>query len=824
MLHPHPGAETVRLAESRREGGIAELRGTLPPLAAPVGLRYRTRTGALLRVDGTVAGAFDREHEVVAIPSGDRPRELSLEVELRSLSASGLPSGPGPRWSLMQRRAAQAPRRVIEIVEPPRTATEQSRGALLLIGHAHLDLAWLWTFAEGRRKALRTLANALQVAAREPGYVFVQSQPALYAQIECDDPEFFERIRTAVGAGRIDPSVAALWVETDCNIPSGETLLRQFVYAADYVERRFGVTPAIAWLPDSFGFPNTLPQLMVHAGVRFFLTAKLQWNDTTRWPHPQFVWCGPDRSAVVGAVIDGYDGEATPERAARARRRGEPLVVGYGDGGGGPNDALVERARAFGRWTSPRVWFERLAAGADRLPRVEDELYLEGHRGVWTTHHDVKARRFALEGALDEAEELCAWCLAVRAPRSLTDSLAADLRAAWPLLLRGDFHDVVCGTAIAPVYEELAHDYTRVERACERVREAAYALLPRASRRGREPAEIAPREDEDGYVFSNARLFARVRRDGAVVELRRPGQPGVVSGANVLRAYVDAPREWEAWNIDESYEKRRIPVRPEGCEIEDDGLVVRYRIGRSAVVLRFSLGEDEPFLRVAGAALWEERRTLLRLENWLALEARTVTFGTPHGTIDRPAFARTDAERAKFEVPGQRFARVDDPRGGFALLATGDYGWNARGLHSGGLRLGLSLLRGPAWPDPDADRGEHHFDWALMPLESGMGIGKLERVWREYAYPPRVRLFTCDDDGVLVVACKPADDGEGIVVRVRECDGSARKLRLRFGGRGRSVESCDARERRIEREATLEDGAIVAELQPYELRTFRVRL
>ena len=814
---------SIRLAETARQNGICELRGTLPASHEPVGLRYRTRTGALLRVDGEIAGAFDREHEVVAVEASGVERTLSLEVELSALPTNGLPSGPGARWRLMQRTAAQRPARKLEVVEPPRILGGESKNAALpVIGHAHLDLAWLWTYEEGRRKALRTLANALQVASRDRTYVFAQSQPALYAGIEHDDPQLFARIRAAIAAGNVDPSVAAPWVETDCNIPSGETLLRQLAYGMDYIEERFGIVPSICWLPDSFGFPNTLPQLLAHAGVRFFLTAKLQWNDTTRWPHPQFVWCGPDDSAIIGAVIDRYEGGATPERVARARERREPIVVGYGDGGGGPNDEIANEARHAGRWLSPRVWFESVAA-ADRLPRHKDELYLETHRGVWTTHHDVKERRFALEAALDEAEELCAWCIAVRAPKHITEPLAADLRNAWPLLLRGDFHDVVCGTSIAPVYDELGDDYERVERICARVRDAAYAILPRSSV-VQSDREIPPREDEGAFLFSNAHLSARVRSDGTVVELRRADALSFVTGANVLRAYVDTPREWEAWNIDAGYRKRTVRVRPQGCEIEDDGLILRYRLRNSLIVLRIALGADDPYLRVAAAVIWEERRTLLRLENWLAVETSNVTFGTPHGTIDRHAFVRDDADRAKFEVPGQRFARVDGPSGGFALLATSNYGWNARTLKDGGVHLGLSLLRGPMWPDPNADRGEQHFEWALMPLDPGVGIGALERTWRDYAYPPRVRLFTCDDPAVLVTACKPAQNGDGIIVRVRECDGAGRRMRLAFGGRSRQVESCDARERHIEREATLEEHSIVADLQPYELRSFRVRL
>lgn len=779
-----------------------------------------------MRVDGIAIAAFDREHDVAVVAGAPSPRELTLEVELAALPTHGLPSGPGLRWIMLQRAASQRPRTTIELVEPPSLAhPPPPHDGPVLLAHAHLDLAWLWTFAEGRRKAVRTLLNALQLASREREYVFVQSQPALYAGIEHDEPQLFERVRSAVEAGHIDPSIAAPWVETDCNIPSGETLLRQLAYGMSYIEQRFGMTPSIAWLPDTFGFPNTLPQLLVYAGVRYFATTKLQWNDTTRWPHPQFIWRGPDGSAVVSAVLAGYDGAPTPERVAKARERSEPLVVGYGDGGGGPNDAIVREAGAIGRWSGARRWFEQLAQGADRLPRVDGELYLEYHRGVFTTHHDVKARRFALEAALDEVEELCAWCVAVRAPKNLTAPLSADVRNAWPYLLRGDFHDVVCGTSIASVYGELDADYERVERACARVRDAAYSLLPRAEGLpGNGEREVAPREDDDAFVFENDRLAARVRRDGTIVDLHRVGEPNLVTGANVLRAYVDRPKAWDAWNLDRGYDKRAVRIRPGGSEIEDDGLVVRYRLRDSTIVVRIALGEHDPYLRVAAAVLWEERHTILRVENWLAIDARVATFGSPHGTIDRSTVIETDAERAKFEVPGQRFARVDGPSGGFALFATDNYGWNARTLGRGGVHVGLSLLRGPVWPDPGVDRGEQRFAWALAPLASGTGIGALEQQWRAYAYPPRVRLFTSEDPGLLVVACKPADDDDGVVVRVRECEGASRRMRIHFGGRARTVESCDARERRIEREAALDDGTIVASIEPYELRTFRIRL
>ncbi len=276
----------------------------------------------MLRVDGTIAGAFDREHDTIVVAPSSNERTLTLEVELASLPTHGLPNGPGARWTLMQRRKAERPRDRIEIVDAPelnvapmpddplplwRTRISISHGC----GRSQKAVAKVcerWRTRCTSRDA-RRITSSFKVSPRCTRYV------------EHDDPEFFARIAEAVRKGQIDPSVAAPWVETDCNIPSGETLLRQLVHGMNYVHERFGIVPIVAWLPDTFGFPNTLPQLLAHAGVRFFATAKLQWNETTRWPHPQFVWMGPDRSGVVGAVLDGYEGGASPERVAKARER-----------------------------------------------------------------------------------------------------------------------------------------------------------------------------------------------------------------------------------------------------------------------------------------------------------------------------------------------------------------------------------------------------------------------------------------------------------------------------------------------------------------------
>jgi alpha-mannosidase len=200
-----------------------------------------------------------------------------------------------------------------------------------------------------------------------------------------------------------------------------------------------------------------------------------------------------------------------------------------------------------------------------------------------------------------------------------------------------------------------------------------------------------------------------------------------------------------------------------------------------------------------------------------------VVYGTPHGTITRSALRETAAQRAKYEVPGQRYALARDASGsGVALFALDTYGWSARTLPKGGLHLGHSLLRGTTWPDEQADLGEHRFSYAFAPV-AGAGIGALERAWLQFAHEPRVQLFTGDDDAVLVVACKPAHDGDGVIVRVRECDGAPRRAALRCAARMTQAVMVDALERPLEAAVHIEQEHVRFELGAHELRALRVR-
>jgi alpha-mannosidase len=347
-------------------------------------------------------------------------------------------------------------------------------------GHAHIDTAWLWPLAETRRKCLRSFSNALALLDREPDVRFSASQPQQYAWVEEDAPALFERIRTAVAEGRWEP-VGAAWVEFDANVPNGESLLRQIELGTQWFRQRFGaeLPQRVLFLPDTFGFPATLPTIMQHAGLDVLVTNKLAWNRRNAFPHPSFRWRGTDGSTVLAHQTPGgdYNARLHPAELRRAERRlaeGEGGLVpvwlqpfGYGDGGGGPDDAMVERGRLAGRLPGlPRVEFgtvhefaQRLDGaiarmperGPSALPTWEGELALELHRGTFTTHARLKQVHRRCELGLRRVE----WLLAAAPAARRAPAVAPDqLDAAWRTLLLQQFHDILPGTSIEIVGRE----------------------------------------------------------------------------------------------------------------------------------------------------------------------------------------------------------------------------------------------------------------------------------------------------------------------------------------------------------------------------------
>ena len=346
-------------------------------------------------------------------------------------------------------------------------------GKVYIIGHTHIDAAWLWRRNETVDICKNSFIKVLKLLDKYPQFKFVQSSAQYYEWMEKKFPEIFEKIKTNVRRGKWEPTLP--WVEFDANIPSGESLVRQIIYAKIYFREKFGYDPKILWLPDTFGFPITLPQIMVGCGVKYFFTQKLRWNDTIMYPFYCFWWESPDGSRVLAYQTPGsYSGTVSKGSIEREMnlsmfKQGIDVIyhlIGYGDHGGGVEERMIKDALKFfeekthkASFALPIEFFRELEKIAlrKRLPLWRDELYLQYHRGTYTTQARIKRLLRNAERLLIESEKLASLASmnGFRYP-------FLRLRELWSKLLFNQFHDIAAGSSIPEVYEDALKDIKEV--------------------------------------------------------------------------------------------------------------------------------------------------------------------------------------------------------------------------------------------------------------------------------------------------------------------------------------------------------------------------
>ena len=416
---------------------------------------------------------------VEALP-GDLPRRAEV---LRALERAVDAVDP----DAVAATAAAGRAELAEVLGRPAYA---SAHRVYAVGHAHIDSAWLWPVRETVRKVTRTFANALQLMDRDEEFVFAASSAQQYAWVRDHQPELFARIRKRAAEGRFVP-VGGMWVESDTNMPGGEALARQLVYGAAFFRDELGVESDGVWLPDSFGYSAALPQIAAAAGRRWLLTQKISWNDTNRFPHHTFAWEGIDGTRILTHFppVDTYNAELSGGELARAQRqfaekgRANTSLVpfGWGDGGGGPTREMLAAAHRTRdlegsptvRVARPTEFFAAAAAEYPTPPVWVGELYLEYHRGTYTTQARTKRGNRRSEHLLREAE-LWATTAAVRAG---ADYPVETLRRCWETVLLQQFHDILPGTSIAWVHRQAEREYARVAEELETVIADALTLL-----------------------------------------------------------------------------------------------------------------------------------------------------------------------------------------------------------------------------------------------------------------------------------------------------------------------------------------------------------
>lgn len=687
-----------------------------------------------------------------------------------------------------------------------------------VFGQSHLDLAWLWPVEETLRKTARTYSNQLTLMEEYPEYRFLLCEPPILECLRVHYPNVFRRVKE--NADRFIPE-GAMWVESDTNIPSGESLIRQFVWGKRWFRREMGVESLLAWMPDTFGFSAALPQILKGCQVPYFTTQKLLRQDPECEPFPYnlFYWEGLDGSRVLGHIYKKNNTNFRPDDLIarweddRIQQEGLDGLIypfGYGDGGGGPTRQMLEIARRCEDLEgAPRCKMESPVRYFERQGEVKNvyrgELYLAWHRGTLTAQAETKRCLRAAETALRQAEALMAQC--VIQGRPLQDSWKEKLEEAWSTLLFNQFHDIAAGAGIHRVHAEAVQALKSARNLAEQVIEAiasepcasparvlnllswprefrgvtipaqGSALLPRIPDSG---ASVTP--TGDGFLLRNEHLSCRVNARGELTSVQdTAGHEYLAGPGNRLLMYKDVNIGYDAWEIGRMYEDVPVPlegeVRLSVLDLPDGvGLCVERTLHLSPMRQVIFLGHHARRVEFrTHLDNWQERHKLLKVSFPVRVCVSEALHEIQFGYLKRPTHRSRVHDQDQYEVCNHRYTLLSDGALGAAVLNDSKYGVNVRDND-----IRLTLLRAPMMPDMTADQGVQSFTYAFCPFS---GPFQHSRVLQEAAELNEPTLYASEGfqmapicvpecPNIVVETIKPADTiSNALLVRAYEAMG-----------------------------------------------------
>ena len=790
------------------------------------------------------------------------------------------------------------------------------------IGHTHIDVAWLWTVAQTREKVARSFSTVLKYMDEYPEYKFMSSQPALYQFLKERYPETYEKIKERVKEGRWEPE-GGMWVEADCNLTSGESLVRQFLYGKKFFKDEFGIDSRILWLPDVFGYSGALPQIMKKSGIKYFMTTKLAWNQINKVPYDTMMWRGIDGSEIFTHLITTlgvgqseadffttYNGMLHPDAILGGWHRYQNkdinndilIAFGYGDGGGGPTREMLETSKRMEKGIRgiPKVrqefagnYFEELeerVEGNKSLPVWEGELYFEYHRGTYTSMGRNKRSNRRCEQLLMDAELL----------EVLTGtSEKEEMDKIWRTVLLNQFHDILPGSSIAEVYEVTKKEYAEIEsRLAEMIAEKLNLLMDGGQDKisvfntlGFDRNDVvslgdchaAALTDESGKIYpvqetaqgavayitdipakggKTLQLLDTVKEEASRIQITENGietpfyrisidENGLFTSiydkecdrevlkagekGNLLRMYEDKPMHYDCWDIDMYYsEKYWDAEKADKIQWTEEGpvratLEIQRTISNSVIKQKIHFYADSRRIDFSTWVDWKEHQHLLKVHFPVNIHSDEATFEVQFGNLKRKIHGNTSWDEARFESCGQKWMDISEGHYGVSLLNDCKYGYSAKDSN-----IALTLIKSGIEPNKTADQEEHVFTYALYPhKEVWCAAGTVQEAYKlnqpVYAAAGELKnsgksFISTDKDNIIIETVKPAENGDGMIVRLYDCENSLTKATLTFAeGMLESVEECNLME---EKEVDIEacGNSFTVSVKPYEIKTYRVRL
>ena len=705
--------------------------------------------------------------------------------------------------------------------------TYKGAGDVALIAHSHLDIAYYWRRIHAVQKNLRTVLIQLRLMDKYPDFKYTHTQPYVYETLEKHYPEVFKELQQKVKNGQFEP-VGAMYVEPDCNIPCAESLIRQCLYGQKTYKRMFGKYVNNAWLPDVFGNSWIMPQILKKSGVDYFVSNKMStWNDTNRFPHNNFIWKGIDGSSVYACVPPTHfitwnvpsQIQENWEAYIDKDQGGQTMnMFGYGDGGSGCTEEMIELMHRFDKLSvMPKCehiggaeFLEKNLKDNKNLEVWDGELYLEMHRGTFTTKSNLKQKNRQLEFKFRTAEMLSV----LRG-----DDNRETLTALYKKFLVNQFHDILPGSHIHPVYEDAMADYREIETALDEIigtgskyfnalnfERNALTFVPNkngsATRQGVKGNWLIPsipalssktlraaKHSNHWFTFENGTITtpfytASLNPDGSFSslydnELCREWTDG---DFNKLKIYTDNPGNYDAWDILPNYKDKQIEIEvTEPLAIfEQDGESVTFKTvlstEKSSWTMLVRFFRQSRGIEVENQVSWNEKHRLAKVEFASNILTRKALCDTSAGFIERETNKNTTWQQARFEVCHHKWCDMSETGGGISLINEGKYGV---GFDEN--KMSLSLLRATIRPDVTSDMGRHDFCYMIMPHSGDAVSADINKIALQYNAPLVKADVECTlptFEPLYLQAVKKAEDSEMTVVRLSEQNGARGEIKL----------------------------------------------
>ncbi|MBQ0105541.1 MAG: alpha-mannosidase, partial [Armatimonadetes bacterium] len=756
------------------------------------------------------------------------------------------------------------------------------------IGHAHIDLAWLWPIRETIRKGARTFSTVMRNMEKYPHYKFVQSQAQIYAWMKEYYPDLYSEIKQKIKEGRWEPN-GSMWVEPDCNIPSGESFIRQFFYGKKFFREEFGIDTDVCFLPDTFGYSGALPQILRDSEVPYFTTQKLSWNKVNKFPYQSFTWEGNDGSKVLAHMLpeECYLSSGMPrafkfiEENYKEKDKTEYCLAlyGIGDGGGGPSEDHIERlirqenlfdqANYIEETTSE--FFEKLKNDQHKFGTWKGEMYLEFHQGTLTTQARNKKYNRKMEFALREAEMMSAF--AMQNGREYPEETIENI---WKEVLLYQFHDILPGSSIQRVYEESLERYAVLDSELASVSEEAKKDIyknintedfgrpilcentlgwereefvktdntwmkvsaPAIGYRVSDTEEAvfkAPKVSENG--FENSLIKVQFSNNGAIKSIYdKKAKREVLKGeSNVFILHTDQKDAWDMYPDYDLKDKENMELISQ--KFGSDGPVAfvkqTYRYNDSVINQTISLTDGSKRIDFETDADWHETDKQLRVHFDFDIFTDYARSEIQFGNVKRPNHTNTGWDQAKYETCAHKWIDLSERNYGVALLNDCKYAHRALGG-----TLSMSLLRSTNYPGVNADHGRHSFRYAIFPHEGDYTEAEVVREGFNFNVPLSVRkirkskgknpgefsYISCSNPSVVIDTVKKADRDNDIIVRVYECHETSGPATLNFGFDIKSAKIVNLLENDKNEPVKVSGNTVTFSVTPFKIVTLKIQV